>query len=661
MPVVSFYRSKYEKANMQKAENILSFNAVVTKAFAIGEDYAGALKFVATAPVDYFGQQNTLMLYDTTGYLMPNSYALFHDADKQIATMQNPANANEFFVFHIDKNVLYKTTIDMTLNDGKGDVVNNKKNIAISSGENYTGHFAVVERQDKGTATLYYTTHTGTNTSLWNYTNDGTPEYMCGIYDSKGNFAESYGVTDLKVNPYGKQILLYHRIAKKIPIFGIYKSEIREIDISNPATPFVVKNNQLYSNALCNVEYSSDGKDYQQTAVGFNIPYVGTGGLLRLADKNVYQNLVLSNQLASTMSVINFNNYLNGFVANNNVRYYKTVKEPDIFTRIVGNKLYELNDHLGNVRATVSDRRLGEYADLRSSVMYYPFGMPIANRTQSLNYRFGFNGKENDNEVNGNGRFQDYGFRSYMTDIARFASSDPLRDKYPSWTTYAFAMNRVIDGVDLDGLEWKETIEPIFYVSGLEYEPSQEKVDNMAKTAFKGLAVASAVVMAPFVVASGAALAAPTAALIVEESSVIFLAAKTYSIPVASNLAKSAVISGMINYADNAVNAVLNDEKLDNISVLKNTINGLDFFDAFGSGVASKLVSNILTPFVDVTLEKGLSSPILGNKSWWGTSLDAIGNTTNDKFENILPNGNYGEVLIEKGKSELTEDNENDK
>jgi len=140
-------------------------------------------------------------------------------------------------------------------------------------------------------------------------------------------------------------------------------------------------------------------------------------------------------------------------MSTNSISYYKTTKEPDIFTRIVGNKLYELNDHLGNVRATVSDRRLGENADLRSSVMYYPFGMPIANRTQSLNYRFGFNGKENDNEVNGNGRFQDYGFRSYMTDIARFASVDPLKGKYPGWTTYAFAQNSVIMGIDMDGLE----------------------------------------------------------------------------------------------------------------------------------------------------------------------------------------------------------------
>jgi len=42
-------------------------------------------------------------------------------------------------------------------------------------------------------------------------------------------------------------------------------------------------------------------------------------------------------------NVINFNNYLNGFVANNNVKYYKISKEKDIFTRIVGNKNFSLS------------------------------------------------------------------------------------------------------------------------------------------------------------------------------------------------------------------------------------------------------------------------------------------------------------------------------
>lgn len=65
-------------------------------------------------------------------------------------------------------------------------------------------------------------------------------------------------------------------------------------------------------------------------------------------------------------------------------------------------------------------------------------------------YRYGFNGKENDNETN----TQDYGLRIYDPRIGRFLSVDPLEEEYPELTPYQFASNRPIDGIDLDGAEW---------------------------------------------------------------------------------------------------------------------------------------------------------------------------------------------------------------
>lgn len=70
------------------------------------------------------------------------------------------------------------------------------------------------------------------------------------------------------------------------------------------------------------------------------------------------------------------------------------------------------------------------------------------------NYRYGFNGKENDNEVKGEGNQQDYGFRIYDPRLGKFLSVDPITDEYPELTPYQFASNRPIDGIDLDGLEW---------------------------------------------------------------------------------------------------------------------------------------------------------------------------------------------------------------
>ncbi len=83
-------------------------------------------------------------------------------------------------------------------------------------------------------------------------------------------------------------------------------------------------------------------------------------------------------------------------------------------------------------------------------------------------YRYGFNGKENDNDVKGEGNQQDYGFRIYDPRIGKFLSADPLHSKYPSWTPYAFAMNDVIRCIDLDGAEKKVVIHWIdgFYEDG---------------------------------------------------------------------------------------------------------------------------------------------------------------------------------------------------
>jgi RHS repeat-associated protein len=69
-------------------------------------------------------------------------------------------------------------------------------------------------------------------------------------------------------------------------------------------------------------------------------------------------------------------------------------------------------------------------------------------------YLFGFNGKENDDEVKGGGGQQDYGMRIHDTRLGRFLSVDPISYSYPMLTPYQFASNRPIDGVDLDGLEY---------------------------------------------------------------------------------------------------------------------------------------------------------------------------------------------------------------
>jgi RHS repeat-associated protein len=139
----------------------------------------------------------------------------------------------------------------------------------------------------------------------------------------------------------------------------------------------------------------------------------------------------------------------------------------------VGHKEYELANHLGNVLVTITDKRLPHSTDgttidyyepeVRMAQEYFAFGAPIPKRNYFLNdkqYRYGFNGKENDNEVkldwSGNpiaGSQQDYGMRIYDPRLGRFLSVDPLTRSYPMLTPYQFASNDPIESIDADGAE----------------------------------------------------------------------------------------------------------------------------------------------------------------------------------------------------------------
>ncbi|AEV97055.1 hypothetical protein A4D02_18200 [Niastella koreensis] len=137
-----------------------------------------------------------------------------------------------------------------------------------------------------------------------------------------------------------------------------------------------------------------------------------------------------------------------------------------------GLKEYELSNHLGNVLVTVNDKKIGVPATTNSSLIdhyepdivsaqdYYPFGMLQPGRSLASSgdkYRYGFNGKENDNEVKGEGNQQDYGMRVYDPRLGKFLSVDPLTNSYPFYTPYQFSGNMPITAVDLDGSEAKVT------------------------------------------------------------------------------------------------------------------------------------------------------------------------------------------------------------
>lgn len=140
---------------------------------------------------------------------------------------------------------------------------------------------------------------------------------------------------------------------------------------------------------------------------------------------------------------------------------------PTIISNQVGDKRYELSNHLGNVMSVISDRKnaitTGNLTTFAPDVLtfsdYYPFGMLLPNRHgNSGDYRYGFQGQEMDNEIKGEGNSVNYKYRMHDPRVGRFFAVDPLATTYPWNSPYAFSENRVIDGIDLEGLEFYQKI-----------------------------------------------------------------------------------------------------------------------------------------------------------------------------------------------------------
>ncbi|WP_290711374.1 RHS repeat-associated core domain-containing protein [Flavihumibacter sp. CACIAM 22H1] len=167
---------------------------------------------------------------------------------------------------------------------------------------------------------------------------------------------------------------------------------------------------------------------------------------------------------------------------------YSDVNDPAA-NGIFGKKFFELSNHLGNVMVSVSDRTVQQMvggnlvyrAEELSAQDYYAFGGLMPGRQVNVtDYRYGFNGKENDNEVKGAGNQQDYGMRIYDPRIGKFLSVDPLTNQFPFYTPYQFAGNTPIWATDLDGGEpnialprWLIFPEPILTLPKLPSIPVQ--------------------------------------------------------------------------------------------------------------------------------------------------------------------------------------------
>jgi len=110
--------------------------------------------------------------------------------------------------------------------------------------------------------------------------------------------------------------------------------------------------------------------------------------------------------------------------------------------------VYEITDHLGNVRATIakntSDPNIG--LDVKSYADYYPFGMKMPGKFGGSSYRYAYQGKfaEKDDETG----LLSFEAGMYDPRIGRWFSTDPYGIEY---TPYMAMSNNPVVYYDKDG------------------------------------------------------------------------------------------------------------------------------------------------------------------------------------------------------------------
>jgi RHS repeat-associated protein len=270
------------------------------------------------------------------------------------------------------------------------------------------------------------------------------------VYDAIGNLIKdnSEGIDTIAWNVYGKMTRIKKNAANWLETFGYDASGNRVKKDANGYKTYYIRDASGNVMATYKIDSGSTVKILQSQYLY---------GSSRLGEYSLNLNLTTATISATT------------------------------FSRTRGQRRYELANHLGNVQVVVSDRKVQKddnadglidyyVADIVSATDYYAFGAVMSDRSFNAGgYRYGFNGKENDNEVKGTGNQQDYGMRIYDPRIGKFLSVDPLARKYPLYTPYQFAANKPTIAIDIDGLEDSiVTTKPKTY-SGIKYSIAVNK------------------------------------------------------------------------------------------------------------------------------------------------------------------------------------------
>ncbi|PWN59930.1 hypothetical protein C1634_018095 [Chryseobacterium viscerum] len=140
--------------------------------------------------------------------------------------------------------------------------------------------------------------------------------------------------------------------------------------------------------------------------------------------------------------------YLDGFQYTDSVlKFFPTAE--GYFNVETGKYVYNYTDHLGNTRLSYAKNGAG--TEIIEESNYYPFGLKHEGYnflTGNPAYKYKYQGQE----LQETGMYS-FKWREYMPDVGRFIQIDPLSEKFPYNSTYAFQENKLGMGREFEGLE----------------------------------------------------------------------------------------------------------------------------------------------------------------------------------------------------------------
>ena len=496
-PIVHYITAQFAHAaegvfDMRYNQNSLTipYNSRIgfsTQNTAVALNDCGNIELYATVNHDAYQLMsdtvyNKLKLFGRNRNLINPGTVINADNKSQSAFTRVPGSENRWYFITLSEGKVWLHTIDATA----GTVENANLDLDPSN-SNYGRTLALVEdNTGAGSGMLYVRRYNNTTkkTELVgfaiNETGMGAPVVLAE-FSSK----DVSGDGEIQLSPDASRLAVANKTGKSFLWFNLVTgSDVRLFDVnathnalSNATT--VLSANYVYYQSL---DFTESG-DYlyvmkqtgnSTTPVRYNISTPGSvnlssvnggGDIRRGTDGNMYvatnkkmyyisspETATSANAMSSWNNAYNMTQSLSAQPVRMGIY---SIPCGGTYARVMNQKQYELKDHLGNVRVTFSDLKQPQDCDLladgyvataMSVNNYYSFGMLQPDRNWSSgNYRFGFNGKENDNEVKGTGNSVDFGARIYDSRLGRWMSVDPQFQSQPGWSPYkAFLDNPVI-------------------------------------------------------------------------------------------------------------------------------------------------------------------------------------------------------------------------